>query len=126
MTSAVAIVGSRAAAPGKAVARAKAKAASTIPAMPRAASTAPTGSRQPDESENGRRRRQQPPRAAGIESDHREPPGPLDLAGEHAGDEKAGDDEEDIDADEAAGHSVGADVKQHDQPDGDRSQALDV
>ena len=48
------------------------------------------------------------------------------LAHQQAGDEEAGDDEEDIDPDEAAGSQGHACVVQQDRPDGDGPEAFDV
>jgi hypothetical protein len=42
------------------------------------------------------------------------------------GDQEARDDEEDVDADVAAGQAVRPEVEQQDGTDGDRPQALDV
>ena len=51
---------------------------------------------------------------------------PADLAGDDSGDEVAGDDEEDVDADEAAGSELEACVVEDDEQDGDRAHAVDV
>ena len=56
----------------------------------------------------------------------RDPPGEQHLAVEEAGDEVAGDDEEDVDADEAAGQERDAGVGSDDCQDCDRAQPLDV
>ena len=48
------------------------------------------------------------------------------LAHQQAGDEEAGDDEEDVDADEAAARARNAGMEQQHRPDGDGPEALDV
>ena len=49
-----------------------------------------------------------------------------DLAEQQRGDQEAGDDEEHVDADEAAAERADVGVEQHHQRDGDGPQALDV
>ena len=50
----------------------------------------------------------------------------LDLAEQQAGDQEAGDDEEDVDADVAAGEERDPGVAEQDGDDRDRPQPLDV
>lgn len=67
----------------------------------------------------------QPANPAQIEPAERE----ATLYGElhdAAGDQIAGDDEEDIDSDEAAGDLIGPEVKYHHAEDGDRAEGLDM
>ena len=79
--------------------------------------------RRHDHDEGGR---QQPPDPPCVEPADRHSARALHLADEMGGDEEAGDDEEDVDADVAAGHGRDAAVVQHDDGDGDRPQTLDV
>ena len=71
-------------------------------------------------------RRQDPPRSPRIEAQEVDGPRSLALAQEQAGDQEPGDDEEDIDADEPAGHTGEARVEQHDEHNGQAAHALDV
>ncbi len=82
------------------------------------------GAKRGDEHDEGRRK--QTPGSACVERQQADPPGSLVLAQEEPGDEEAADDEEDVDADEAAGHPGQAGVKQDDDEDGQPAQALDV
>ena len=50
----------------------------------------------------------------------------LDVVGDEAGDQETGDDEEDVDADEAAAEPRHLGVEQDDDEHGNRSQAVDV
>ena len=79
-----------------------------------------------DRGEQDRRERQQPPGAAGVEAAQGDAPGAVDLVEQKAGDEEAGDDEEDVDADVAAGEERDAGVAEQDRADRDRAHALDV
>nr|WP_242473348.1 hypothetical protein [Blastococcus sp. TML/M2B] len=72
------------------------------------------------------RRREDPARAAGVEAGQRDGAAALQLGDQALGDEEAREDEEDVDADEAAGQPGQARVVQDDEADGDRAQALDV
>jgi len=71
--------------------------------------------------EHEQQRRQQPARAPTVEIGKRE-------AGRHddPGDQEAADDEEDVDADEAARHRVRPGVVRDDREHGNRAQAVDV
>ena len=51
---------------------------------------------------------------------------PVQFARDDAGDQKAGNDEEDIDADEAARHGLREGVKIHHQHHGDGPEAIDI
>ena len=70
-------------------------------------------------------RRQDAPRAPQIELRQREPSGP-EIAQDLAGDEIAGDDEEDVDAGEARLEARNSQVEENDDDDGDGPEAIDV
>ena len=94
-------------------------------------STARTGERSssertPTDGEQHGRERQQAPGAAGVEAAQRDAAGAVDLAEQEPGDQEAGDDEEDVDADVAAGEEGDARVAEQDGDDRDGSQPLDV
>ena len=78
------------------------------------------------EHEHGDGCRQQPAHALRPEGRQPDPPRPLQFAGQLAGDEVAGDDEEDVDADVAAGEAPRPEVVEHHEDDGNRPQPLDV
>ena len=78
------------------------------------------GHRHQQEPERG----QQPPGAPGVEVPEREPPGPLDLVEDQRRDEEAGQDEEDVDAEEPAAHPRCAEVVDHDAGDGERADPV--
>ena len=78
------------------------------------------------DGDDGDGRRQDPPRSPRIEAQEVDGPGSLALPQEQAGDQEPGDDEEDIDADEPAGHTGEARVEQDDEHDGQATHALDV
>ena len=82
------------------------------------------GEHRDDRDQGGRR--QDPAGAAGPERPDRDLPGEQHLAIEQPGDQVAGDDEEDVDADEAAGQERHARVGSDDQQDRDGAQPLDV
>ncbi|MDI5937380.1 hypothetical protein QLR68_04040 [Micromonospora sp. DH15] len=71
-------------------------------------------------------RRQQPLGPAGVEAHQRDPAGPALFGQQLGGDEIARDDEEDVDADEAAGQRRHAGMEQHHRHHGDRADSLDV
>ena len=76
------------------------------------------------EDEGGQR--QEPPDPPGVEVTDRDGARPGDLVDEQAGDEEAGQHEEDVDPDEAAADHSDARVERHHQHDGHRPQTLDV
>jgi hypothetical protein len=61
-----------------------------------------------------------------VEARQRDPSGLLGLGEEDAGDQEAGDDEEDVNADEAALDPVDAGVPEHDEQHCEPAQPLDV
>ena len=70
--------------------------------------------------------RQDPAGAAGVEA-RRSRPGPgRDLADQQRGDQEAGEDEEDVDADETAGNGLETGVVGDDEQDRQGAQALHV
>ena len=71
-------------------------------------------------------RGQEPKRATAIELGETDVAGRLALAHEQPGDEEAGQHEEHVDADEAAGESGYARVEEHHEEDRHASQAFDV
>ena len=75
---------------------------------------------------DGGRRRQQAAGPRTVKAAQRNGVGGADLAPEQAGDQEAGDDEEDVDADEAAGGTGYARVVEHDGKHRDGAQPLDV
>ena len=83
------------------------------------------GGRQGDHDDQ-QRGRQQAPHAPRVEAQQIDLAGLLPLPQQQAGDEEAGDDVEDIDADESAVRVRQADVEEQHRQDGDRAQALDV
>ena len=72
-----------------------------------------------------RERRQDPAGAPTVEVGERHPSGGVDLSQQHRGDHEARDDEEDVDADESAGHREPG-MERHDQEDRDPAESLDV
>jgi hypothetical protein len=83
------------------------------------------GSEPRDHEQHREQRRQQPAHAPLVEAGEREP-ARVDLVADQARDQEPRDDEEHVDADEAAGENAGARVKQHDRNDRDRPQPVDV
>jgi hypothetical protein len=83
----------------------------------------------PSEAPGGRKhegeRRHNPATAPGIEKQRGES-SLLEIGEDQAGDEIAGNDEEDIDADETAGHERRRGVKSDHQQDRDRPEAIDL
>ena len=79
-----------------------------------------------DGGEEDRRQRQQPLGAAGVEAAQRDAAGPVELAQQQPGDEEARDDEEDVDADIAAGEEGQARVAEEDGADRDGAHSLDI
>ncbi len=79
-----------------------------------------------DDRDRDERRRQQAPDAAPVEPDEVDATCPLTLPQQEAGDEEAGDDEEDVDAHEAARDGRQLRMEEEDEEDGDPAQALDV
>jgi len=73
-----------------------------------------------------RGRGKDPPRAADVEAAERDAPAPLGLREQEPGDQVPGEDEEDVDADEAAAEERDARVAQDDEQNRDRSETLDV
>ena len=71
-------------------------------------------------------RRQDPPRPAGVEVAQRDPAGAVGLAQQQAGDQVAGDHEEDVDADEAAVEGADVGVVERHEAHGNSPQPLDV
>ncbi len=71
----------------------------------------------PDGGQEDRRERQQPPRTARVEAAQGDAAGTVDLAEQQPGDEEAGDDEEDVDADVAAGEEREPGVAEQDGDD---------
>jgi hypothetical protein len=63
---------------------------------------------------------------APVELDDRDRAGAFLLAHEKPGDQKAGDHEEHVDAEETAGQTGYARVVEHDQQDGESAKSLDV
>lgn len=84
------------------------------------------GADQGDRGEHDRGGGQQAPGPAGEELAEPDPAGGDGLAHQQAGDQVAGDDEEDVHSDEAAGQAGDGGVEGEDGEDGDRAQALDV
>jgi hypothetical protein len=78
------------------------------------------------DGDHGGRRRQEPPHASGVELAQRDPAPALEVAQQQAGDQVAGDDEEHVDAGEAATEAGHAEVVADDGTDGDRAEPLDV
>ena len=72
------------------------------------------------------RGRQDPPGATCVELPERDLSRALDVAGDEPGDEKAGDHEEHVNADEPSAQARHTCVVGHDGDDRDRAQALDV
>jgi hypothetical protein len=73
-----------------------------------------------------RGRGEDPPRAADVEAAERDAPAPLRLREQEPGDQVPGEDEEDVDADEAAAEERDARMAQDDEQNRDRSETLDV
>ena len=94
--------------------------AATPAAAPRAARPRPRPRSTTYDAGSSRRIR----RAQNCGQAHRA--GAVDLAQEVRGDQEAGDHEEDVDADVAAGQPVGPQVEQHHQEHGHRPQPLDL
>ena len=63
---------------------------------------------------------------ASVEGQDRRPAGRSTFAEEDAGDDEAGDHEEDVDADVAAGQGGEPGMEQHDQEHGDSAETFDV
>jgi hypothetical protein len=70
--------------------------------------------------------REQPAHAAGVEAGQGDRSGVAQLVDEQPGDQESGQDEEDVDAHEAAGEPRHARVEGDHQQDGQPAQALDV
>ena len=92
------------------------------------ASTALSSRTEPDDrgDQDQRGRREDPPRAPGVEAEQGHPPGPLRLAHQQRGDEEARDHEEDVDADEPAGEGPDPGVVEGHQQHGQGAETLDV
>ncbi len=84
------------------------------------------GTEQCHRAEHDRGRGQQPAGPAGEELAEPDPAGGGGLAQQQAGDQVAGDDEEDVDPDEAAGQPGDGGVEGEHGEHGQRAQALDV
>ncbi len=82
--------------------------------------------RQGAEQQDRERGRQQTPSATSPEPRQRDTPGPSRLAEQMRGDEKAGDGEEDVDADVTAGDGGRPQVVGDDEKDRDGPQPLDL
>jgi hypothetical protein len=78
------------------------------------------------EREHDGGQREQPLGPPAVEGDQGDAARALDLVHQQPGDQEAGDDEEDVDADEPPGQPGHARVREHDGQHGDRPQALDV
>src|SRR5690606_33458452 len=72
------------------------------------------------------RRRQQPLGALGVEADQRHGTGALDLLEQQAGDQEAGDHEENIDTCESTRHVAQLQVVEQHHDDGNRTQPFDI
>jgi hypothetical protein len=72
------------------------------------------------------RRGQDPAGAAGVEGAQLDPPLRFTLPQQQSGDQEAGQHEEHVDADEAAGEPRQAGMEDEDEQDGDAPQTLQV
>jgi hypothetical protein len=79
-----------------------------------------------DRGKQDRRERQQSLRPPRVEAAQGDAAGALDLAEQQARDQEAGDDEEDVDPDVAAGEEGDARVTEENGADRDGAQALDI
>ena len=82
--------------------------------------------RERGQDQRGERRGKDAPNAAGVEAAPVQPSRGCEIAQQDARDEKAGQDEEDVDADEAAAQTTEPGVERDDEIDRDRPQPIEV